>query len=45
LLSPKSSGALQKIARSQFAISPSERKALQNLFSRLDEVGAPVTGL
>jgi hypothetical protein len=45
LLSPKSSGALQKIARSQFAISPSERKALQNLFIRLDEAGAPVTGL
>ncbi|MEG3173065.1 AIPR family protein [Sphingomonas sp. ZB1N12] len=45
LLSPKSSGALQKIARSQFAISPSERKALQNLFERLDEAGAPVTAL
>ena len=45
LLSPKSSGALQKIARSQFAISPSERKALQNLFARLDEAGAPVSGL
>ena len=45
LLSPKSSGALQKIARSQFAISSSERKALQNLFARLDEAGASVTEL
>ena len=45
LLSPKSSTALQKIARSQFAISPSERKALQDLFARLDESGAPVTSL
>ena len=45
MLSPKSSGALQKLARSQFAISPSERKALQTLFTRLDEAGAPVTAL
>lgn len=45
LLSPKSSGALQKLARSQFAISPSERKALQNLFARLEDVGVAVASL
>lgn len=45
LLSPKSNGALQKLARSQFAISPSERKALQNLFARLEASGVEVTSL
>jgi hypothetical protein len=45
MLSPKSSTALQKIARSQFAISPSERKALQDLFARLQEGGVSVTSL
>lgn len=45
LLSPKSSGALQKLARSQFAMSPSERKALQNLFARLEDAGVEVTSL
>lgn len=45
MLSPKSSAALQRIARSQFAISPSERKALQDLFGRLQEAGVSVTTL
>lgn len=45
LLSPKSSTALQKIGRSQFALSVSERKALQHLFTRLGEAGVAVMSL
>lgn len=45
LLSPRSNGALEKLGRYQFGLSQSEKRALQNLFTRLDEVGAPVTAL
>lgn len=45
MLSPKSSATLQKIARSQFAISPSERKALQDLFWCLEAAGVSVISL
>lgn len=42
LLSPKSNQALEKLARYQFSLSQSEKRSLQNLFARLEEVGAPV---
>lgn len=44
-LSPKSNGALRKLARAEFTISPSERKALQSLFLRLNEVGVSLSEL
>jgi hypothetical protein len=45
LLSPKSNGALEKLGRYQFGLSQSEKRSLQTLFARLDELGAPVTAL
>jgi hypothetical protein len=45
MLSPKSSAALQKVGRSQFALSASERRALQHLFMRLHDAGLPVMSL
>jgi hypothetical protein len=43
LLSPKSSAALDRLARYDFTGVSSERRALKNLFERLHEQGAPVT--
>jgi hypothetical protein len=42
LLSPRSDSALRRLARSQFALSPSERNALRHLLTRLAEEGFPM---
>ena len=43
LLSPKSSAALDRIGRFDFSLSNAERRALRNLFERLEQQGAPVS--
>jgi hypothetical protein len=42
LLSPRSDAALRRLARGQFALPPSERTALGQLFARLREEGFPM---